>query len=264
MTARRPVFELAVQDVAGARIARRTGAARVELCAALGATGGVTPSVGMIEAVAAEGIGVHPLIRCRPGGFVYSREELAVMARDVRAALAAGAAGVVLGALTESGQIDAEAIAVLLDRVDPATEVTFHRAMDVVDDRAAALDVLVESGITRVLTSGGAPRCIDGLDALAAMAVRAGGRIQVMAGGGLRVEDITAVTECGVDAVHLSARRPVVDAGGSGGGTGSYEVTDETTAMAAAAAVRAESAARRAAPRPRGAGPRSSGPGVRH
>ncbi|MFC0450246.1 copper homeostasis protein CutC [Rhodococcus jostii] len=233
-----PVLELAVQDVAGAGIARRAGASRVELCTALGATGGLTPSIGMIEAVAAQGIAVHPLIRCRPGGFVYDADEIAVMARDVRTALRAGASGVVLGALTPERRVDRSALSCLLDGIDlSAVEVTFHRAMDVVDDRATALDALVDSGITRVLTSGGAPRCIDGLEALTEMVTYAHGRIQVMAGGGIRVEDIAAVAGTGVDAVHLSARRTVTDSGGPGGGTGGYDAVDDTIAHAAAEAL---------------------------
>ncbi|MGW4338223.1 copper homeostasis protein CutC [Rhodococcus koreensis] len=233
-----PVLELAVQDVAGARIARRAGASRVELCTALGATGGLTPSIGMIEAVVAQGIAVHPLIRCRPGGFVYDADEIAVMACDIRAAVGTGASGVVVGALTPGLAVDRDALARLIDGIDPyAVEVTFHRAMDVVDDRATALDALARSGIIRVLTSGGAPRCIDGLDALSAMVAHAHGRIQVMAGGGIRVDDIAAVAGTGVDAVHLSARRTVADSGGPGGGSGDYDTVDETLALAAAAAL---------------------------
>ncbi|OUS94205.1 copper homeostasis protein CutC [Rhodococcus sp. NCIMB 12038] len=233
-----PVLELAVQDVAGARIARRAGASRVELCTALGATGGLTPSIGMIEAVAAQGIAVHPLIRCRPGGFVYDADEIAVMARDIRAAVGAGASGVVVGALTPGMAVDRGALARLLDGIDPyAVEVTFHRAMDVVVDRATALDALARSGIIRVLTSGGAPRCIDGLDALTAMVAHAHGRIQVMAGGGIRVDDIAAVAGTGVDAIHLSARRTVADSGGPGGGSGGYDAVDESLVLAAAAAL---------------------------
>lgn len=40
--------EIAVQDVEGARIAHEEGADRVELCAALMGTGGLTPSFGML------------------------------------------------------------------------------------------------------------------------------------------------------------------------------------------------------------------------
>ena len=102
-----------------------------------------------------------------------------------------------------------------------------------------ALDTLARSGIIRVLTSGGAAPCIDGLEALSGMVAHAHGRIQVMAGGGIRVEDIAAVAGTGVDAVHLSARQVVAVSGGPGGGSDGYDVTDEILAQEAAAALRA-------------------------
>ncbi|MDI9917820.1 copper homeostasis protein CutC [Rhodococcus sp. IEGM 1379] len=233
------VLELAVQDASGARIAAAVGASRVELCSALGATGGLTPSLAMIEAVVATGIAVHPLIRSRAGGFVYSSEELDVMARDAAAAVDAGASGVVVGALTEDGRIDTVALQHLLRAVDPAAvPVTFHRAMDVVADRLAALDVLAELGVRRVLTSGGAPRCVDGLGELAEMAAYAHGRVEIMAGGGVCVPDIAKIAATGVDAIHLSARKVIDGSGGPGGGSDGYEVTDQEIAAAAASAVR--------------------------
>lgn len=39
-------------------------------------TGGLTPSIGVIEAVSDVGIAVHPLIRPRAGGFVFSPDEV--------------------------------------------------------------------------------------------------------------------------------------------------------------------------------------------
>ena len=59
--------EIAVQDVEGARIAHEEGADRVELCAALMGTGGLTPSFGMIQACSHVGVpqGVQVLIRPR-------------------------------------------------------------------------------------------------------------------------------------------------------------------------------------------------------
>ncbi|BDZ41562.1 hypothetical protein GCM10025865_08610 [Paraoerskovia sediminicola] len=56
------VLEIAVQDVAGVRVAVDVGAQRVELCAGLGATGGLTPSAGLLSAALdlAPDVGVHP------------------------------------------------------------------------------------------------------------------------------------------------------------------------------------------------------------
>ncbi|WP_264029504.1 copper homeostasis protein CutC [Cellulosimicrobium sp. SH8] len=244
------VLELAVQDPEGVRVAAAVDARRVELCVGLGATGGLTPSAGLVEAAvvaaadAANGgpaVEVHVLVRPRPGGFVLSAADLDVQVRDVRAAVAAGAAGVVVGALTPDGLVDTPAVRALVEAAD-GREVTFHRAVDVVADPLAALDALAAAGVVRVLTSGGAARSIDGVERLRAMAAHArgplGGRVQVMAGGGVRPQDVGALVAVGVDAVHLSAKRVVADdAGPGGGGDAGYEVTDPEVAAAARAAI---------------------------
>lgn len=247
---RSPVLEIAVQDVAGVRVAAEVGAARVELCVALGATGGLTPSLGLVEAVVdaarsatrADGrdllLEVHTLVRARAGGFVYDADELGVHLRDVRALVAAGASGVVVGALTPEGEVDAEQVARLVDAASSA-EVTFHRAIDTLGDPLAAVETLCGLGVTRVLTSGGAERSIDGAELLRRMVEVAAGRLQVMAGGGVRPVDVATLVAAGVDAVHLSAKGVVAADGGVGGGAGAgVEVTDRHLARAAADALR--------------------------
>jgi len=253
-TGRDVALELAVQDARGVEIAAAAAARRVELCVGLGATGGLTPSAGLLAAAldaasaagAPTGAGpeVHVLVRPRPGGFVYAADEVALQVRDVRAAVAAGASGVVVGALTPGGVVDDRAVRALVEAADGA-EVTFHRAFDVVADQLAALDALAALGVTRVLTSGGASRSVDGAARLAELAARAHdvGAVQVMAGGGVRVEDVAALVAAGVDAVHLSAKRVVADdAGPGGGGDAGYEVTDPDVAAAARAALDAATA----------------------
>ncbi|MFD5177091.1 copper homeostasis protein CutC [Nocardia sp. NPDC058379] len=237
-------LEFAVQDVAGAIGAHRVGADRVELCAALGSTGGLTPSIGMIEAVVSTGMPVHALIRCRAGGFVYAEDdEIAVMNADAKAAASAGAAGLVVGALTPDHRVDVDALERVLDGVPvDDIELTFHRAIDQIADRAAAIETLIDQGMTRVLTSGGAARCSAGLDELAAMVEQAAGQLQIMAGGGVTPADIPALHHLGVDAIHLSARRVVADDGGPGGGTAHHEQLNDELAAAVAAQLRTAAA----------------------
>lgn len=246
----RPALEIAVQDPAGYLVAAEAGAARVELCSALAATGGITPSAGLLAAVlaardatarragtGAQAPGVHVLVRPRPGSFVYDTAELDVQVRDVRAALEAGADGVVVGALTASGRIDTTALRVLVSAA-AGREVTFHRAIDSLDDPFAALDVLAASGVTRVLSSGGAARSIDGVRRLAAMVEHTAGVVQIMAGGGVRPPDIGSLAAAGVDAVHLSASKQVASDGGPGGGGDSgHTVTDPALVAEAVAAL---------------------------
>jgi len=235
--------EIAVQDATGVRIALAEGADRVELCTAL-AMGGLTPSAALVAAAVEEARReqragfVHVLVRPRGGGFVYDAAEVALTVADIRFARAAGASGVVVGALDESATVDGEALRRFVDAAE-GLPVTFHRAFDIVADRAAALEELVALGVDRVLTSGGASRTIDGVPVLRALAQRAAGRIEVMAGGGVRTDEIPAIASTGADAVHLSARDSVVGApSGPGGGDAHYDITDAATVAEAVAVAR--------------------------
>jgi copper homeostasis protein len=234
--------EIAVQDLAGVLTARDAGADRVELCVGL-VTGGLTPPAGLLEAAVETGLPVHPLIRTRTGGFVHDPLELDVLVRDVRAAVRAGAAGVVVGALRADGEVAEDDVRALVEAAD-GRPVTFHRAFDVVPDRRRALDRLAALGVSRVLTSGGAATAPDGLAALAELARHARSTdvaVEVMAGGGVRPGDVPALAAAGVHAVHLSARRPGHDLGrsGPGGGAPGFDVTDADVVRAAVAAARA-------------------------
>ncbi|WP_413451921.1 copper homeostasis protein CutC [Georgenia phoenicis] len=230
-------LEVAVQDATGAQVALEAGADRVELCTALG-LGGLTPSIGMVEACVATGVPVHVLVRPRAGDFRFSATEVSLMVRDIEAVVDVGASGVVVGALTRDDALDRHAVRALQEAAE-GLEVTVHRCVDVLPDPAAVMGRLADLGVTRVLTSGGGVTAVDGVDTLARMVTAAEGRVQVMAGGGVSVADVPRLAAAGVSAVHLSARRLVTDAGpaGPGGGPAGYEVTDPALVAAAAAAV---------------------------
>ncbi|GAA3916535.1 copper homeostasis protein CutC [Microbacterium invictum] len=238
------IVEIAVQDAGGARAAVDAGADRLELCQAL-TFGGLTPSIGLIEAAAAAvgGERLNVLIRPRGGGFVYDAGEVALVAADIVAAVRAGAGGVVVGALNRDGLLDRDALRRWRDAAGPA-EVVFHRAIDASAQPADVFDALCEEGVDRVLTSGGAPRSVAGVDRLAEFVRRGGDRIEVMAGGGVVPDDIPAIIGAGVAAVHLSARgRAGLDlAAGPGGGADGYDVTDPAVVAAAVAAARGAAA----------------------
>ena len=239
--------EIAVQDVEGARIALEEGADRIELCVALGATGGLTPSFALIQACS-HGLprGVQVLVRPRSGSFVFGKTERMVQLGDVRSAILAGASGVVVGGLNEDNTIDVPFAAALIEcardegrRCNRDVQVTFHRAFDMVPDQFAALDVLIELGYTRVLTSGGAPTVPEGLDRLRDLVRHAAGRIEIQAGGGVTPESIGAIRAAGVDAIHLSGKTLVAASGGpGGGGQNPVERTDRAIVRAAVLAAR--------------------------
>jgi copper homeostasis protein len=196
--------EISVESVEGARVAARAGAARIELCAGL-SDGGLTPSVALIEA-AAEVIPVHVLVRPRPGDFHYSRDERDLIVRDIAVARRHGAAGVVVGALTQDGAVD-DACAAFVDAAE-GLETTFHRAIDVSADSRRALDRLAALGFTRVLTSGRRRSAVDGAALIRELAAQTS--VTVMVGGGVRAANAAQVVAAtGVRDLHAAPRRPV-------------------------------------------------------
>jgi len=196
--------EVCVDGIEGVLAARTAGAQRVELCADL-ALGGTTPSAGLVQAACRAGIDVVVLVRPRAGDFLYTERELDVMRTDIAFAAEHGARGVALGVLTPDGAVDARACAALIAAAGPL-EVCFHRAFDGTADPFAALEELVELGVTRVLTSGQASDVVSGLPRLRELVLAADGRLQVMPGGGVRAENIHAVVATsGARAVHFSA-----------------------------------------------------------
>jgi copper homeostasis protein len=142
------------------------------------------------------------LIRPRAGDFVYSAEEIETILEDIEAARNLGVDGIVAGALTAEGRI---AVAETRAFVEAAggLPVTFHRAFDVVVEPSQALEELIDIGVRRILTSGGKSTALDGADAIVKLVDQAGDRIAIVAGGGIRENNVREVIERGrVKEVH--------------------------------------------------------------
>jgi copper homeostasis protein len=201
------LVEACIDSVASALAAERGGARRLELCDAL-FDGGTTPSAGMIAACkSAVSLPLFVMIRPRGGGFVYSDAERDVMRRDVVVAREHGAHGVVIGGLRHDGSVDLPLVRSLVEAAR-ALPVTFHRAFDFTGDLEGSLESLVTAGVQRVLSSGGAPTAAEGAAVLATLVRRAGSRLAVMAGGGVREENVASlVSTSGVREVHVRLTR---------------------------------------------------------
>lgn len=200
------ILEICVDSLDSVLACAEAGADRIELCASL-TEGGLTPSAGFLsEARKLFPGGIAVMIRPRGGDFVYRKEEIAAMSADIKLARELGADAVVFGCLSPDGSLDLAAIETLLAACEGLPAV-FHRAFDVCNDLPTALEILDRLGFVRVLTSGGAPSVMEGIDGVAALVKQAAGRIDILPGGGIRPDLITEiVSRTGVNQVHLSAR----------------------------------------------------------
>jgi len=202
------LIEVCVDSAASAVAAERGGAARVELCSSR-IEGGNTPSAGMIESVRDKiSIGLQVIIRPRGGDFCYEDEEIEVMAKDIVLAKRLGADGVVFGILDIQGNVDVRRTSQLLALARPMN-VTFHRAFDMARDLPRALEVICSTGADRVLTSGGEQQCVHGAGMIARLVKAAQNRTTIMAGGGIRQENVATIIErTGVREIHVGLSSP--------------------------------------------------------
>ncbi|ANS76863.1 copper homeostasis protein [Paenibacillus yonginensis] len=198
-------LEVIATCIEDAVTAEQGGADRIELITAIG-EGGLTPGIGMVKRVVQTvRIPVHVMVRPHSRSFVYSQPDQEVMAEEIKAIRQAGAAGIVIGALTPAGRIDQAA----LERWLPLAEgmnVTFHRAFDELADLNGGLAVLkVYPQVNRVLTSGGikpAPQAVPAIAELVRLSGQEGPVI--LAGHGLTIEGISDfIQAAGVDEVHF-------------------------------------------------------------
>ena len=196
------LVEAAVETLEAALAAERAGADRIELCVNLD-DGGTTPSTGLTAAlIDGTQLPVFVLIRPRAGDFVYTDDEIDLMSREVETAAIIGVAGIVTGALTSDYSVDVEQTRALVNAA-AGLPVTFHRAFDSTMIKTDALEQLIDLGVTRVLTSGGAPTALEGAEVIAALVNQAGDRITVVAGGGIREHNVSdVIARTGVREVH--------------------------------------------------------------
>ena len=205
MSMDRVLVEACVTTVDEAVAAERAGAGRLELCVDLH-VGGLTPPPELVtEVKESVAIPVFVMVCVRGEDYVSTPAEIDDMERDIARVREAGADGIVIGSIHTDGTVQRAETARLIAAAG-GLPVTFHKAFDATPDAFAALDTLLELGVSRLLTSGHVERAIDGTDELAALIRRAGSRLVVMPGGKVRgdhVHDLVART--GATEVHARA-----------------------------------------------------------
>ena len=158
-------LEVCIDSLASARAAIHGGADRIELCSAL-ALGGLTPFTALLRQMKAEcDIPVRCLMRPRPGDFLYTQDQITLMADQILELKAAGADGFVIGCLTPHGDLDVDAMKPLLEAAE-GCGLTLHRCIDVSRNPLETYLQAAQLGFDTVLTSGAANSCANGIETL--------------------------------------------------------------------------------------------------
>ncbi len=201
------LLEIAVFSAEAALIAAKSGADRIELCAAY-AEGGLTPSEGTVRMVRQNvKCPVHVMIRPRGGNFCYSWMETESMKHDIERIKTLGADGLVFGVLTKDHTVNEPVLRELMAWASPLP-VTFHRAFDVCYDPFEAMETLIRCGVTRILTSGQKTSATDGAQLIRELNEKANGRITLMPGAGITPGNIAKLAKrTGCTEFHASAKR---------------------------------------------------------
>ena len=204
-----PLLEVCAQSLTSALIAQQGGADRIELCAAL-ELGGITPSASTINAALQKlHIPICVLIRPRAGDFCYTDAEYETMKSDIIHCKNARVAGVVVGALLPDATFDWEKMKGFAQVAAPMP-VICHRAFDYVKNPLEALEMLIQLGYQRVLTSGTERDVWKGKETLKNWVEKAQNRIEIMPGGGITTENLPILMqEIGATSFHFSAKKHI-------------------------------------------------------
>jgi copper homeostasis protein len=174
-------LEIACFDLASAKVAMNAGAHRIEYSNNY-AVGGVTPILSEVEELLGwSKLPIHVLIRCRPGDFCYSSQEIDVMQTAILAFAALGVHGFVFGCLNAAGEITHDGNELLIAAAN-GLPCYFHRAFDGIKNWQSGLNQLHAIGFKGVLT---AQRFFAPLQA----------DFEVICGGGVRANNLATLVE---------------------------------------------------------------------
>jgi len=202
-------LEICVDSLELALAAVRGGADRIELCGPLH-DGGITPSAGL--AAAARKMIDRPiamLVRSRTGSFMVSQADFEVMRQDILYARNIGIDLIVLGILCADRTVDVERTSQLVELARPM-QVTFHRAFDITPNLNDALTDVLETGATRILTSGARSSAVLGAPIVSELIRAAAGRIGLMLCGSISAASVSqSLLLSGAPEVHAALRKSI-------------------------------------------------------
>lgn len=207
------LIEVCCGSVDDCIVAQKASADRIELNHAL-EMGGMTPSLATLK-LAKEyvNIPICCMVRPRGYGFNYSDVQFQVMKNEAKDLIEAGADGIVFGFLNEDSTINIERTKEMVSIIKPK-EAIFHKAFDSTKNLEESIKILIDCGIDRVLTSGGAVslEIIEGCKILGKLNDKYKDMIEILPGGGVREHNVIDILkESKSNQIHMTAKHLVLD-----------------------------------------------------
>jgi len=186
-------MESCVDSTIQAIQAEQDGADRIELCKDL-ELDGLTPDVNVIEnTLSSVNIPIKVMIRPRAGNFIYHYDDVKKMEQDIDLCKDLNISEVVIGALTNSANIDIKLTERLASRAHPMA-VTFHKAIDYTGDILFELNRLSKiDRISSILTSGAHSTALQGASMITKIINKFGKRFTIIAAGSITNENLVQV-----------------------------------------------------------------------
>ena len=161
--------EVCVDNVKDAMRAVDLGANRIEYCSKLSEEG-LTPDIEDVKYLLKNiNIPLRIMIRPHSKSFNYSEQDISTILRDISTFKKIDIDGIVIGCLNNDDEIDLKKVNLLTEKARPL-KVIFHKAIDITSDPLKSLKNLIKnSNIDGVLTSGGFKKAEDGVKLLKKM-----------------------------------------------------------------------------------------------
>lgn len=202
------MLEIIAETVADAIAAEAGGATQLDLKSDF-VENGLTPTAGMVERICSiVDIDVIVMVRTHADGMMLTPDDIAIMCSDIKLSRERGAAGFLLGAITEDRRIDLEAIKAFQEAAKDLP-LHFHLAWEMTEDLDETLEQLINFGIKSVRTTGGlglGAKAEQGINKIYAFREQAAGRIDFFLAGGVSAENIgQLVANTGVIHAHAGS-----------------------------------------------------------
>lgn len=183
---------------------------RIELNSAL-ELGGLTPSVNTLKTIKEKiNTPICCMVRPRGGDFTYTELEFETMLSDAKLLLDNGADGIVFG-FNLNGKVDILRTKQMVELIHSYnSEAIFHKAFDELDNLQEGIQTLIDLKIDRILTAGGCSpdEILKGCQVIGNLNDLYFDKIQLLPGGGVRVNNIKEVVEISKSKqVHMTSKK---------------------------------------------------------